>query len=99
VPDDLEDRLILPMLNEAVAVLRELVVEDADLLDAGAIFATGFAPCRGGPVHYARTRGIDAMMTRLRELESQYGARFTPDAGWDRLASVARRLPHAPVTD
>jgi 3-hydroxyacyl-CoA dehydrogenase/enoyl-CoA hydratase/3-hydroxybutyryl-CoA epimerase len=43
------DRLILPMLNEAAATLREGVVEDADLLDAGAIFATGFAPFRGGP--------------------------------------------------
>ena len=54
-----EDRLILPMLNEAAAVLREGVVEDADLLDAGAIFGTGFAPFRGGPLHYATERGIE----------------------------------------
>ena len=47
VPADLEDRLILPMLNEAVACLREGIIEDADLLDAGAVFATGFAPLRG----------------------------------------------------
>jgi 3-hydroxyacyl-CoA dehydrogenase/enoyl-CoA hydratase/3-hydroxybutyryl-CoA epimerase len=86
VPDDLEDRLILPILNEAVAVLRERVLEDADLLDAGVIFATGFAPFRGGPLHYARTRGIDTVTARLRELESRHGARFAPDAGWDLLA-------------
>lgn len=42
-PADLEDRLILPLLNEAVACLHDGVVADADLLDAGVIFGTGFA--------------------------------------------------------
>jgi 3-hydroxyacyl-CoA dehydrogenase/enoyl-CoA hydratase/3-hydroxybutyryl-CoA epimerase len=85
-PPDLEDRLILPMLNEAAAVLREGVVEDADLLDAGAIFATGFAPFRGGPLHYARSRGIGQVVARLAELEGRYGERFRPDPGWSSLA-------------
>lgn len=84
-PDDLEDRLILPMLNVAVACLREQVVTDEELLDAGVIFGTGFAPFRGGPLHYARSRGIDAVVARLRELEARYGARFAPDPGWDAL--------------
>ena len=84
-PDDLEDRLILPMLNEAVAVLREEVIADADLLDAGVIFATGFAPFRGGPLQYARTRGTPQVTQRLRELEHRYGARFQPDPGWGAL--------------
>jgi 3-hydroxyacyl-CoA dehydrogenase/enoyl-CoA hydratase/3-hydroxybutyryl-CoA epimerase len=85
-PPDLEDRLILPMLNEAVAVLREGVVEDADLLDAGAIFATGFAPFRGGPLQYARSRGVAQVVARLAELEGRYGERFRPDPGWSALA-------------
>jgi 3-hydroxyacyl-CoA dehydrogenase/enoyl-CoA hydratase/3-hydroxybutyryl-CoA epimerase len=85
-PPDLEDRLILPMLNEAAAVLREGVVEDADLLDAGAIFATGFAPFRGGPLHYARSRGVAQIVARLAELEGRYGERFRPDPGWSSLA-------------
>jgi 3-hydroxyacyl-CoA dehydrogenase/enoyl-CoA hydratase/3-hydroxybutyryl-CoA epimerase len=85
VPPDLEDRLILPMLNEAVATLREGVIEDADLLDAGAIFATGFAPFRGGPLQYARSRGVPEITARLAELERRYGERFRPDAGWDLL--------------
>ncbi len=54
VPANLEDRLILPMLDEAAACLREGVVEDADLLDAGVIFGTGFPPFRGGPLQYAK---------------------------------------------
>ena len=85
-PPDLEDRLILPMLNEAVAVLREGVVEDADLLDAGAIFATGFAPFRGGPLQYARSRGVAQVVARLAELEQRHGERFRPDPGWSSLA-------------
>jgi 3-hydroxyacyl-CoA dehydrogenase/enoyl-CoA hydratase/3-hydroxybutyryl-CoA epimerase len=84
-PADLADRLILPMLNEAVAVLREGVVADEELLDAGAIFGTGFAPFRGGPLHYARSRGLDAVVARLRELEGRYGPRFRPDPGWGLL--------------
>ena len=92
MPADLEDRLILPMLNEAVACLREGVVEDADLLDAGAIFATGFAPFRGGPLHYASARGIADVTARLEELSRRYGERFRPDPGWQQLAAQSLSL-------
>jgi 3-hydroxyacyl-CoA dehydrogenase/enoyl-CoA hydratase/3-hydroxybutyryl-CoA epimerase len=84
-PLDLEDRLILPMVNEAIAVLRENVVEDADLVDAGIIFGAGFAPFRGGPIQYARSRGVAAIVARLEELRQVYGERFAPDAGWQLL--------------
>jgi 3-hydroxyacyl-CoA dehydrogenase/enoyl-CoA hydratase/3-hydroxybutyryl-CoA epimerase len=55
--DGLVQQLIEPYLREAEAVLREGIVADADLVDAGLIFGTGFAPFRGGPIHYLRTRG------------------------------------------
>jgi len=87
VPADLEDRLILPMLNEAVACLREGIIEDADLLDAGAIFATGFAPFRGGPLQYAKARGIANVTARLEDLARRYGERFRPDPGWQQFAA------------
>jgi 3-hydroxyacyl-CoA dehydrogenase/enoyl-CoA hydratase/3-hydroxybutyryl-CoA epimerase len=87
-PADLEDRLILPMLNEAVACLREQVIEEADLLDAGVIFGTGFAPFRGGPIYYARQRGPKAIVERLKALETSYGARFRPDAGWAAICAT-----------
>jgi 3-hydroxyacyl-CoA dehydrogenase/enoyl-CoA hydratase/3-hydroxybutyryl-CoA epimerase len=51
----LADRMVQKLLDEANACLREGVVEDADLVDAGMIFGTGFAPFRGGPLHYAAT--------------------------------------------
>jgi 3-hydroxyacyl-CoA dehydrogenase / enoyl-CoA hydratase / 3-hydroxybutyryl-CoA epimerase len=86
-PGDLEDRLILPLLNEAVAVIREATVQDADLLDAGAVFATGFAPFRGGPLQYAKERGIANVVQRLNELADRYGERFRPDAGWGLIST------------
>ncbi len=46
------ERLIQPYLEEAQAVLAEGIVADAELVDAGLIFGTGFAPFRGGPLHY-----------------------------------------------
>jgi 3-hydroxyacyl-CoA dehydrogenase / enoyl-CoA hydratase / 3-hydroxybutyryl-CoA epimerase len=87
VPEDLEDRLILSMLNEAVACLREGTVSDADLLDAAAVFATGFAPFRGGPLRYAQQRGIANVTARLEQLAQRYGERFRPDAGWAQICS------------
>jgi 3-hydroxyacyl-CoA dehydrogenase/enoyl-CoA hydratase/3-hydroxybutyryl-CoA epimerase len=84
-PADLTDRLILSVVNECVACLREQVVEDADLVDAGVIFGTGFAPFRGGPLAYARARGVDPCVGQLKSLEQRYGARFHPDAGWSAL--------------
>ena len=84
-PADLEDRLILSLANECAAALREGIVADADLVDAGTIFGAGFAPFRGGPLTYARKRGVDAVVTRLEVLASKYGPRFKPDAGWSKV--------------
>jgi 3-hydroxyacyl-CoA dehydrogenase/enoyl-CoA hydratase/3-hydroxybutyryl-CoA epimerase len=78
-PASLEDRLMLPLVNEAVAILREGVVGDEDLVDAGVIFGSGFAPFRGGPLRYARERGLQQVHARL---EAVHGARFHPDDGW-----------------
>ena len=54
VPAGLAQRLIDPFVTEAQKALGEGIVADADLVDAGAIFGTGFAPFRGGPLHYAQ---------------------------------------------
>ena len=85
-PDDLEDRLVLPLINEAVAALHDGVVADADLLDAGVIFGTGFAPFRGGPIQYVRETGVDAVLARLKVLQARHGDRFAPRPGWDNPA-------------
>ncbi len=75
-PEDLTDRLILSLVNECVACLREGIVDDADLIDAGVIFGTGFAPFRGGPLTYARARGVSACTQKLEALAQRHGPRL-----------------------
>ncbi|WP_211911870.1 3-hydroxyacyl-CoA dehydrogenase NAD-binding domain-containing protein [Tardiphaga alba] len=77
------DRLVLPISNVCVACLREGIVDDADVVDGAMIFGTGYAPFRGGPLHYARSRGPDNVAATLRTLAAKYGDRFAPDEGWE----------------
>jgi 3-hydroxyacyl-CoA dehydrogenase/enoyl-CoA hydratase/3-hydroxybutyryl-CoA epimerase len=89
-PDpDTADRLILPMIDACVACMREGTITDEDVIDGAMIFGTGFAPFRGGPLHYARSRGIVEIRERFRQLTAQYGERFVPDPGWDHLMPVS----------
>lgn len=85
---EITDRLMLRMLNEAVACRREGVTEDADLLDVGVIFGTGFAPFRGGPLTYIASAGPAVLLARLQELAERHGSRFTPYAGWQELIDI-----------
>lgn len=85
LPADITDRLMLPMVNEAVACLSESVVTDADLLDAGVIFGTGFAPFRGGPLNYARERGVAEVRAALERMTETHGERFKPHEGWENF--------------
>jgi 3-hydroxyacyl-CoA dehydrogenase/enoyl-CoA hydratase/3-hydroxybutyryl-CoA epimerase len=77
------DRLVLPMSNVCVACLREGIVDNADVVDGAMIFGTGYAPFRGGPLNYARSRGAESVASTLRALAAKFGDRFTPDAGWE----------------
>ena len=81
-PPDIEQRMIYRLFNECMACLREGVVADADLLDAGVIFGTGFAPFRGGPMHYSYQQGMAYQLRVLGVLEQQYGHRFAANEGW-----------------
>ena len=56
--EELIERLIAPYLEGAQAVVAEGIVADADLADAGLIFGTGFAPFRGGPLNYLKSRKV-----------------------------------------
>jgi 3-hydroxyacyl-CoA dehydrogenase/enoyl-CoA hydratase/3-hydroxybutyryl-CoA epimerase len=83
--DEMIDRLILPMSNVCVACLREGIVDNADVVDGAMIFGTGYAPFRGGPLNYARTRGVENVVQALRALAQRFGDRFAPDAGGDNF--------------
>jgi 3-hydroxyacyl-CoA dehydrogenase/enoyl-CoA hydratase/3-hydroxybutyryl-CoA epimerase len=88
VPAELTDRLMLTLANESTATLREGIVADADLVDAGAIFGAGFAPFRGGPLHWVTSDGAEHLHARLQQLALQHGSRFEPDAGWSALCKA-----------
>ena len=81
-PNDVQDRLVLRLLNEAVACMRDKVVETERQADAGIIFGTGFAPFRGGPFNYIDFRGHEQLSKMLEKLQSRHGPRFTADKGW-----------------
>jgi 3-hydroxyacyl-CoA dehydrogenase / enoyl-CoA hydratase / 3-hydroxybutyryl-CoA epimerase len=85
---DIEDRMVLRILNECAACMREKIIEDTDLIDAGMVFGTGFAPFRGGPLHYARQRGLEDVVATLSSLEAKHGERFTPDEGWQEMINA-----------
>ena len=81
----IQNRLVLRLLNEAAACLHEGIVDDSDLLDAGIIFGTGFAPFRGGPMQYSQHRGIEKTISLLEDYTNRFGERFRPVTGWDQL--------------
>jgi 3-hydroxyacyl-CoA dehydrogenase/enoyl-CoA hydratase/3-hydroxybutyryl-CoA epimerase len=76
---------MLAFVNEAAQCLGDQVVDDPDLIDGGVIFGTGFAPFRGGPLHYARQRGIDAVVASLTDLSERFGERFQASRAWDQF--------------
>ncbi|KAA9132020.1 hypothetical protein F3N42_07570 [Marinihelvus fidelis] len=57
--DEIALMLMQPYFDECKAALADGIVEDGDVLDAGMIFGTGFAPFRGGPLHYLSTLEAD----------------------------------------
>ncbi|OGI49619.1 MAG: hypothetical protein A3E57_08330 [Candidatus Muproteobacteria bacterium RIFCSPHIGHO2_12_FULL_60_33] len=86
------ERLVLRLLNEAMACLREGVVTDADAVDAGMVYGTGFAPFLGGPMSYIESLGVTGISHSLHRLLQEYGPRFNPDSGWSRPELLKRGL-------
>lgn len=82
----IQQRLMLRLYNECAACLDEGIVADADLLDAGMIFGTGFAPFRGGPMQVIQQQGAATLQSELQDFSQQFGERFAPQPGWRALS-------------
>jgi 3-hydroxyacyl-CoA dehydrogenase / enoyl-CoA hydratase / 3-hydroxybutyryl-CoA epimerase len=76
--EEIQDRLGLMMVNEAVRTLEEGVLRSARDGDVGAVLGIGFPPFRGGPFWYIDQTGAAQVLERLRALEAKYGHRFAP---------------------
>ncbi len=72
------ERMVLLMVNEAALALSEGLAADANRIDLAMVLGTGWAPHRGGPLHYADTRGLADVVTALTDLTTRYGKRFEP---------------------
>lgn len=72
------DRLVLLMGNEAYRCLEEKVVQSERDIDVGMVLGTGFAPFRGGLVHYLKSRNLENVKTTLSAFSAKYGKHFEP---------------------
>ncbi|MDZ7704356.1 MAG: 3-hydroxyacyl-CoA dehydrogenase NAD-binding domain-containing protein [Trueperaceae bacterium] len=75
---DVQERLALMMVNEAVRCLEEDVIDTPQDGDVGAVFGLGFPPFLGGPFWYLDTRGAGDVVQRLEQFTQAHGPRLTP---------------------
>jgi 3-hydroxyacyl-CoA dehydrogenase / enoyl-CoA hydratase / 3-hydroxybutyryl-CoA epimerase len=88
--EDVLDRTLLAMVNEAARALADGIVDDAGAVDLAMITGTGFPPFRGGLLRWADTLGMQAVLQRLERLEARHGARFEPAALVRERAAAGR---------
>jgi 3-hydroxyacyl-CoA dehydrogenase/enoyl-CoA hydratase/3-hydroxybutyryl-CoA epimerase len=74
--NEIIERCILTMVNEASKCLEEEVVQNARYLDMAMIMGTGFPPFRGGILKYADKIGIKNVVAKLKNYQQKYGERF-----------------------
>jgi enoyl-CoA hydratase / long-chain 3-hydroxyacyl-CoA dehydrogenase len=91
-PKELQDRVLLRMVNEAVQCLQEGILDNAVDGDVGAVFGLGFPPMTGGPFRYVDTVGASAVVATLERFSQKYGQRFTPAQLLVDMARQGRRF-------
>jgi 3-hydroxyacyl-CoA dehydrogenase/enoyl-CoA hydratase/3-hydroxybutyryl-CoA epimerase len=85
---EIQQRTVLPMLNEAVRCLDEGVIRSPRDGDIGAVFGIGFPPFRGGPFRYIDSLGVAEVVRQLEELNDRFPGRYEPA---ELLVNMARR--------
>ncbi|WP_342324213.1 fatty acid oxidation complex subunit alpha FadJ [Kosakonia sp. BYX6] len=93
------ERCVLMMLNEAARCFDEQVIRSARDGDIGAVFGIGFPPFLGGPFHYMDSLGAAAIVTSLQQLEARYGARFAPCEALLRMVELGATFGSAQETE
>jgi 3-hydroxyacyl-CoA dehydrogenase/enoyl-CoA hydratase/3-hydroxybutyryl-CoA epimerase len=98
--DQIQERLILRLVNEAVLCLDEGVAgqagpEAADQVDLGTVMGIGFPPFRGGVLHYADSLGARKIYERLSDLHTKFGMRFEPAPGIQKRAESGKNFHQA----
>lgn len=86
------NRCVLLMINEAAYILDEKIAKDPETVDTGMIFGTGFCPFRGGLLAYADSLGAEEIVKRLSKLEKKHGIRFKPAPLLVKMATNGKKF-------
>lgn len=86
--EEIVNRLLLPMINEAVFCLEEDVISEARAVDAAMIFGAGFPPYTGGLIRYCDALGARRIVRDLDKLAAALGPRFLPAGLLRRMAEL-----------
>ncbi len=90
--EEIQQRCVMAMLNEAARCLEERIVRSARDGDIGAIFGIGFPPFRGGPFRYMDAIGADEVVRRLEEYHDRFRPRFEPSPLLLEMARHGKRF-------
>lgn len=96
--EEIRDRCLFLMVNEAAYALEDEVVEDPDMVDLAMIMGTGFPPFRGGLLRWADDVGVRTIRDRLAQFAETFGPRFTPAPLLERMADQDRTFTHSSET-
>ncbi len=90
--EEIQDRCVLMMINEAAMILAEGIVRRPQDVDAGMIFGTGFPPFRGGLLRYADSIGVDKVVEKMETFAAKHGERFKPAALLAEMKSAVKKF-------
>jgi len=83
--EEIRERLVLAMINEAAAILDEGIAQSAADIDVVTVAGYGFPRWRGGLMHYADSLGAGAILARLEAFAAEDPVAWAP-------ADLIRRL-------
>ncbi len=90
--EEIVDRALLCMVNEAARCLEEDIVHTPEYLDMAMIMGTGFPPFRGGLLRYADERGVSDVCRSLEALQEKFGERYEPSGLLLEMERTGRRF-------
>ena len=90
--DEIRERTVMAMLNEAARALEDGIIRSPRDGDIGAVFGIGFPPFRGGPFRYMDTLGIGEVVRRLEALNARFPGRYEPAPILTRMAAAGERF-------
>ncbi len=90
--EEVQQRISLMMVNEAITCLEEGIISSPRDGDMGAILGLGFPPFKGGPFGYVDRIGAGSIVNIMERLEAKYGERFKPAETLQGMASSGKKF-------